>query len=151
MPYIINRYRGDELTIIEDATVNDDTTLLLPGRNTVGYGEVQNENFLHLLENFSNASPPLKALDGQLWYNSSTGALNVYDGNDWYPVGFSKVSDEMPPPAPNGAFWLNSITNQIFVYNSGWKLIGPETVEGFGETKINSQVLIDSAGSRQPV
>lgn len=151
MPYIINRYRGNELTIVEDATVNDDTSLLFPGRNTVGYGEVQNENFLHLLENFSNSSPPLKPLDGQLWYDTSTNALKVYNGEHWQTTGFSQVSEVAPSFAAEGSFWLNSSTNQLFVYRSGWSLIGPETVEGFGETKIKSTTLIDTAGSTQPV
>ena len=32
----------------------------IPGKNYAGYGEIQNENFLHLLENFASGSHPSK-------------------------------------------------------------------------------------------
>ena len=151
MPYIINRYSGEEITVIQDATLNDDTSLLLPGRNYVGYGEIQNENFVFLLENFSNDTPPGKPLSGQLWYDSSNNVLKVYDGAEWYPTGFSHVSETPPATALEGTLWLKPETGQLYVYNSGWKLIGPEALAGFGETKISSQTLIDSVGISRPV
>ena len=51
MPYIINNYNGSELVVLQDGTLDTSTSIGLLGRNYVGYGEVQNENFLFLLEN----------------------------------------------------------------------------------------------------
>ena len=65
MPYIINRYNGQELVVLEDGTLDTTTSLSLVGRNYVGYGEVQNENFVYLLENFSNNKPPQGPVSGQ--------------------------------------------------------------------------------------
>jgi hypothetical protein len=49
MPYIINKYSGSELVVLQDGTLDTSTSIGLLGRNYVGYGEVQNENFLFLL------------------------------------------------------------------------------------------------------
>ena len=49
MPYIINKYNGSELVVLQDGTLDTSTSIGLLGRNYVGYGEVQNENFLFLL------------------------------------------------------------------------------------------------------
>ena len=57
MAYIINKTNGEQLLILEDGTLNTDTSLGLLGKNTIGYGEVQNENFVHLLENFAGVAP----------------------------------------------------------------------------------------------
>ena len=53
MAYTIDRYSGVTLTTVEDGTVDQTTDIKLVGKNYAGYGEIQNENFLHLLENFS--------------------------------------------------------------------------------------------------
>lgn len=41
------------------------------GRNKVGYGQAWNENFLHLVENFSSSNRPRGNIKGQLWYKNS--------------------------------------------------------------------------------
>ena len=57
---------------VEDNTLNSETTLSFPGRGTTAYGQAVNENFLHLLENFANTTAPLRPVEGQLWYDSTT-------------------------------------------------------------------------------
>lgn len=145
MAYIINRYNGEELVVLDDGTLDISTSIGLLGRNYVGYGEVQNENFLYLLENFSNISPPVRPLSGQLWYDTANSSLNVYDGSEWTVVGTASVGESSPPASP-GALWLKSQTNQLFVYNQEWNLIGPESVEGFGVSKIRTRKVIDNTG-----
>ena len=39
---------------VADATVNTETSIKLVGKNYTNYGEVFNENFLRLLENFAS-------------------------------------------------------------------------------------------------
>mgnify|MGYP003307612161 CR=1 FL=1 len=53
MAYQIDRYNNTLLTNVEDGTVDQTTDLKFIGKNYAGYGEIQNENFLFLLENFS--------------------------------------------------------------------------------------------------
>ncbi len=71
MTYSINLSNGNNLIDVPDGAIDSTTTSLsLVGRNVAGYGEYQNENFVHLLESFANATPPDSPLVGQLWYDS---------------------------------------------------------------------------------
>lgn len=150
MAYIINRFSGVQLVVLEDGTLNTTTSLGLVGRNYTGYGEIQNENFLFLLENFANANPPARPLSGQTWFNSQTKNLNVYDGTEWKSVGSAEVSSISPLEA-QGALWLKSDTQQLYVYNDGWQIIGPEAVIGFNTTRTRSRSIRDTSGVSHPI
>jgi len=148
MAYIINKFSGGQLVVLEDGTLDTSTSLGLVGRNYVGYGETQNENFLFLLENFANDEPPSRPITGQTWYDTDVGSLNVYNGTTWTPVG-SAITSDTEPEGFDGGIWYKDTTDQLFVFDSGfWKLIGPEAAEGFGTTKILSTTILDSNGSR---
>ena len=158
MPYILNRYDGTELTILEDGTVNTvASSINLIGRNYYGYGEKQNENFVYLLENFAGSEPPLHPIKGQVWFDSGTAEntvnlLKVYDGTAWNVIGSAVVSETAPETGNVGAFWLKSTANTLHVYNgTDWSFIGPETAEGFGTTKAESTVLVDTVNVSHPV
>jgi hypothetical protein len=78
MAYTIIKSDGTVLTTIPDGTINTTSTSLgLPGRNYAGYGQSQDTNFVHVLENFAAASPPANPLRGQLWYNTGDSTLLV--------------------------------------------------------------------------
>ena len=78
MAYTIVKSDGEILTTIADGTINTtSTSLALPGRNYAGYGQSQDTNFVHMIENFADSTPPDNPLRGQLWYNTGTGTLNV--------------------------------------------------------------------------
>ena len=145
MPYIINKYSGSELVVLQDGTLDTSTSIGLLGRNYVGYGEVQNENFLFLLENFAGTNPPTRAVEGQAWYDSVNNKLNTYDGTNWVPVGAAIALENAPTESAEGALWYKISTKQLYVYSdtSGWILVGPEGVSGFGETKIKTAILRD--------
>lgn len=143
MAYIINRFSGQQLIVLEDGTLNTTTSIGLVGRNYTGYGEIQNENFLFLLENFANQNPPARPLSGQTWFSTATNTLNIYNGDDWNAVGSAVVDDTQPTSAP-GALWLDSKTNQLYTYNDGWNLIGPEAVNNFGVTKLRGRSVTDA-------
>ena len=61
---------------IEDNTTDTSTSLQIPGRFTTDYGALIGQNFLQLLENFSNSSAPARPVEGQLWYDTSIG-INI--------------------------------------------------------------------------
>src|SRR5574343_409572 len=87
MPYQIQRSNGANLVEIADRSIDATTTdLYLVGRGAINYGEPFSENFIRLLENFSNTTPPAKPLSGQLWYDSSTKLLKVFTGSAWKSV-----------------------------------------------------------------
>lgn len=146
MAYLINKSDGTALLTLEDGILDTSTSLGLLGRNYIGYGEVQNENFVYLLENFANANPPARPIRGQAWYDSSTNRLNVYSGEQWVPVGAATISDT-PPPEFLGSLWIKTPNNQLFVFlANGWELIGPEAAPGFEKTRAEATILKDIAG-----
>ena len=49
MAYIINKTNGTQIAVVEDGTIDQTTDLKLVGKNYAGYGEIQNENFFHLI------------------------------------------------------------------------------------------------------
>ena len=115
MPYQINRYNGDILVTVEDGTTSaDKTTLTLVGRNYAGYGEIQNENFVFLLENFANPSEPKSPLSGQIWYKSSEKKLKFYTGDMWKTTGGAEVGPDQPLGLATGDFWYNTTSRQLF-------------------------------------
>lgn len=151
MAYTINKYSGVQLIVLEDGTVDTSTSIGLVGRNYVGYGDIQNENFLHILENFANTNPPARPIEGQLWYNTTNDLLNVYDGSKWVIVGSAVVAETPPPSPPTGALWYKMPHGTLHTYDgSEWKFIGPETAEGFGTTRARSTVLVDTDGNNKP-
>lgn len=88
MAYNVNLSNGDLLTIVEDGTADiSSTSVALVGKNFSGYGEYINENFVHLTENFAGESAPSNQLVGQLWYQSNTNELKIWDGAEWASAG----------------------------------------------------------------
>ena len=152
MSYIINRFNGTELVVLGDGTIDTSTSIGLVGRNYVGYGETQNENFVFLLENFANTAPPSRPITGQIWFNTTDGTAYAYDGAQWNPIGSATVSLTAPTNTNAGALWLKTPINQLFV-NTGteWRLIGPEAAEGFASTKARSATINDVNSVAQPV
>jgi hypothetical protein len=145
MGYIINRYNGTILTTVEDGTVNLTTEVKLVGRNFAGYGETQNENFLHLMENFANPTPPGKPLSGMIWYDSTVNKIKFYDGIRWRPTGSAEVSAVEPIGNVEGDFWWNSNTNQLYTRSGDgeWVLVGPQTT-ALGTTQFISREVLDT-------
>ena len=152
MAYTINKFNGTELIVLEDGTINTSTSLGLVGRNYVGYGETQNENFVFLLENFANTAPPARPLKGQTWFNSTSNLLHVYDGTKWAIVGAAVLSTTAPEGPSVGQLWLRTTDNTLHVWTAaGWAFIGPEAVAGFGTTRARSTSLLDTTGTSRPV
>lgn len=142
--------------IVEDQSLNTDTSLTLVGRNKTGFGESVNTNFLHLLENFANANPPRNPVEGQLWYDTTDGddQLKVYDGTTWVSAGGLKKSSAEPASANSvqGDLWVDTSNQQLYLYSgSGWVLVGPTFSSGIN-TGAKPENIVDSDNvSRQVV
>ena len=151
MSYTIRKFNGTELVVLRDGTIDTSTSMALVGRNYTGYGELQNQNFVYLLENFANEAPPSTPVIGQTWFSTGNNNLHVYDGTKWSIVGTATVSDTAPENPPSGALWFNSDEGKLYCWNGVWIAIGPENVAGFGKTKAESTSLLSDVGSRFPV
>ena len=147
MAYQIDRYNNTLLTVVEDGTVDQTTDLKFIGKNYAGYGEIQNENFLFLLENFAGANQPSRPLSGQIWYDTANSKLKFYDGTKWRTTGGAEISDSQPSGLANGDFWWDTANEQLYVYNgTEFVLVGPQNA-GEGITQIQSLEVLDSTGS----
>jgi len=138
MAYNINKSDGSLLITVADGGINSNvTTIKLIGRNLTNYGEVLNENLVHLMENFSSSTSPLTPLEGQLWYDSTNNYLKVYDGSSWSIVGdFARDLGEytvggLPSAADNPnayALATNASGGRTIVRSNGssWKVVAVE-------------------------
>lgn len=147
MPYSIDRYNGTTIAVVEDGTVDGTLDIKLIGKNYAGYGEVQNENFVHLLENFSSPNAPPRAISGQVWYDSATKKLKFYDGVKFRTTGGAEVSDTRPIGLTTGDFWFDTANDQLYAWNGlDYVLIGPQAAEGSGTTQMRSRSVKDTLG-----
>ena len=131
MPYNVNYTDSQNKTPITvfDNTSSTDTSLVFPGRNVTGYGQIIAENFLHLLENFSKSTAPVNPVEGQLWYESTNGNLNVYDGTNWRSASGIQKGPTEPSvdDSKAGELWVDTTNQQLRIYSgTRWILVGPQ-------------------------
>lgn len=141
------------------------TSLVLVGQFAPIYGEDINENFLHLLENFSYTSPPVNPVNGQIWnanipsYNNrvltAPAPPNTYQGDynlrSWVKnfnnVSFwalprivlidDNIANRSSMTSLPGDLWLDTAPNSVNVLKTGDSRIGvPERVWDFSELKV---------------
>jgi hypothetical protein len=145
MAYTINRFSGVPFITVEDGTIDTTTDLKLVGKNYTGYGEIQNENFIHLLENFTGTAEPGNGITGQIWYDSGSEKIKVYDGAGWKATGGAEVSSTAPAGLAEGDLWWDSSTNQLKILNSNdeYILVGPQRA-GAGTTQMKSVELSEN-------
>jgi len=154
MAYTINRWDGTAIAVIEDGTVNQSLDVKLIGKNYAGYGEIQNENTLHLLENFAGATAPANAIRGQLWYSTAEKKIKLHTGDVqgaskvWKNIGGAEYGATQPSYSNNGDFWFDTARDQLKVKNGDdWLSIGPQSA-GEGVTQmVSKQVRGFAVGS----
>ena len=131
MAYTINKTDGTVVTTITDGTVDNTTSLQLFGKSYSGFGEGLNENLVKLLENAASTSAPTAPLKGELWFDTTTNQLKVYDGTSFKPTGGSKSSSSQPTSPSAGDLWHDTANDQVSVYTgSAWLLVGPVYTSG---------------------
>jgi len=152
MPYNINRYNGTLVSVVEDGTVDNTLDIKLIGKNYAGYGEVQNENFVHLLENFAGTSEPTRKISGQIWYDSGTKKLKFYDGTKFRTTGGAEIGASEPVGLTTGDFWYNTNTNQLYAWSgSEFILVGPQAVANAETTQLRSRSVVDTTSATHAI
>lgn len=148
MSYTINKTDGTKLVVLKDGVVDITTTdLALFGKGYAGFGERLNENLVKMLENFANTTAPAKKIKGQLWYDTLTNQIKVWNGSAFKPVGSSTVGTTRPTSVNAGDMWFDTGNGQLYVYSgTGWQLIGPTTVSGTGVTQVVPDSVRDNVG-----
>jgi len=124
MSYTVNNTRTTVVSTVNNGTTASVGGITLIGKNYTGYGEIIAENFVRILENNANTTPPTAPLEGQLYWDTTNQSLQVYNSStNWHAlnvqVGASSHTNT------KGALWYNTTTNQLNVNSdgtvSGWK------------------------------
>ena len=146
MPYTVNftdRENKTPVTVF-DNTSNADTSINFPGRNVTGYGQIIAENFLHLLENFASGSAPASPVEGQLWYNSLEGILQIWDNTQWKAASNIQKSTTEPSVETSrvGELWVDTTNQQLYVFSgASWILVGPNFSSGLRSGPVVESVI----------
>ena len=149
MAYTINKTSGTVLASVADGTINSSIAdLTLIGKNYSGYGDALNENFVKLLENFSNTTAPSSPLAGQLWWDSTNNLLKVYTGSTFKTVSSSTASASAPASGVVGDLWWDTANSQLKIYNgASWTLVGPAFSSGAGQSGPVIESINDGGGT----
>jgi microcystin-dependent protein len=130
MPYIVNftdRENKTPITVF-DNTSSQDTSLTFPGRNVTGYGQIIAENFLAVLENFASPNQPVNPVEGQLWYDTTNGVLQLFDNTNWKAASNIQKGPTEPSVETSkvGELWVDTTNQQLRIYTgTRWLLVGP--------------------------
>jgi len=153
MSYIINLTNGNVLTTIADGTLNTTAcSMALPGKNYAGYGIYLDDNFVHLLENSSNGNAPTTPLIGQLWWNSTTKVMSVWNGTVWKTISSATSSATAPTSNVQGDLWYDTTNQQLNVYSgSTFILVGPAFTNAQGTTGAIPATITDNSAVQHTV
>ena len=152
MSYKLNKTDGSLLLDLIDGVKNTSATdITLIGRNSTGFGESVNENFIAILENFASTSAPSAPLEGQLWFDTTTDTLRVYDGTDFKAAGGAYVQTSQPAMA-EGDLWYNTTNKQMYSWDGDeLQLLGPLYKGSQGLTGEIPDVITDTQGFERSV
>jgi hypothetical protein len=152
MAYTINLTDGTIFATIADGTINTSSSMILVGKNYAGYGEFLDENFIHLLENGANTTPPGAPLIGQLWWDKTSGTMKVYNGSTFKVISAATASASAPTSNVAGDLWYDSTNAQLKVYSgAAWVLVGPASTSGQGTSGAVVETLTDNLGAQHVV
>mgnify|MGYP001250898574 FL=1 len=155
MAYTVNKTNSSSSPnqyTVQDGVVNTQTELSFIGKGYAGYGESIAENFLHLLENFTNTSAPTKPIQGQLWWDSTNSKLQVYNGTSFQTAGGSApYQSSAPANLAAGDLWIDSGTGQMYYYSgTSSVLVGPPSSTGT-TNGFTYDTILDSGDTSQNI
>lgn len=142
MAYQINKTDGTIVATVADGQIDNlSTDITLIGKNYSGFGEALNENFVKLLENFSNTSAPTNPIRGQVWFDVNELKLKVYNGLQFVPVSSATISNTQPETLAIGDLWFDNVDGQLYFFDgTNPILLGPSysATQGLSGLKVES-------------
>jgi hypothetical protein len=90
---------------------------------------------------------------GDMWFNSSTGILSVWNGTDWVATGGAgggATVSVLPPDPPNfiGELWFDPVANELSIFNgTDWQFAGPLPAGPNGAIQYNDNGAWGGSGN----
>jgi hypothetical protein len=154
MSFYITLTDGTALSTVLDGTVdNTSSSINLIGKNFPTYGQLINQNFVSILENFSNAIAPNMPLVGQIWYDNKNNQLKFYrsgtSSSYWQNIPNVIYSSDTPGTPQQYDLWYDTANQQIKIYDSlQWITIGPNTTgDGLFRVSGNNSFRVEIGGN----
>jgi hypothetical protein len=169
-PYILTFSDPNKIATITVPTAsngpgvnNYDTSLELVGPGYTNYGLPTAKNFLKLLENFAGPNQPSHAIEGQLWYDTSSTrpVLRINNGQvttGRWPSASGIYQQDYDPiirytdNIARGDIWVDTSINQLKIRSStGWLVIGPSYQSATNKSGSEATSIESTTGVRYPV
>lgn len=146
MAYQINKTDGTIVSTVADGQIdNISTDITLIGKNYSGFGEVLNENFIKILENFANVTAPTAPIKGQIWFDSTESKLKVYSGTAFVPVSSATIANSQPTTLGVGDLWFNNTAKQLYFFDgTSTILLGPAYSDAQGTSGLIVSSILDT-------
>ena len=153
MAYSINKTDGTILATVSDGQIDQfSTDITLIGKNYTGFGEVLNENFVKILENFAETSAPLNPIKGQIWFDASELKLKVYNGTAFVPVSSATISTSQPTELGVGDLWFDDLNKQLFFFDgTNTILLGPDYSVSQGLSGLRVASILDTLNQNRVI
>jgi hypothetical protein len=132
MAYYVNKTDGTAILVLDGTKDTTSTSITLIGRLSQSFGEAQNENFVHLLENFALDTAPPYPIKGQLWFDTTTNTIKVYRTDSlWSEVG----------ALPSGNVYING---NIFVGGNTLQVLDTNGNVSITNTENNKNLVMQA-------
>ena len=155
MAYTIYNTDGSVLLTLGEGKIDQKyTSITLIGKNVNSYGEYFNNNLVNMLGNFASTDEPRSPVVGQLWYDTASGRMKVYDLNSIFrPITNTIAGDQQPAELANNDFWWDTHNEQIKFTPNGTDIyvIGPKDSVTYGETGWLAETIYDNSGNPHTV
>lgn len=157
MPYSVNHTDTSKYgsLIVEDKTVNTDTSIKLIGQQYAGYAKIMAENLIHMMENFASKDSPVNPIVGQLWYDTNSNVpspdpiLKVWNGSAWSNTNniIKATTTSAPTSSITGTLLVDMTTKQLKLWSgTNWLIVGPTnpTLDGSERSEVTYEKIWDS-------
>ena len=151
-------------TTVGSGKNNYSTSLDLVGSGYINYGKDIAQNFVKILENFAGPNPPVNAIKGQIWYdtsNPSRSVLRVNNGqvtsNRWPAASgiYQQTNDPTVSYSQSvniGDIWVDTNSNQLKIWSvDGWTTVGPAIDTGGNKSGPETVSIQSNTGADFPV
>jgi len=119
MAYTVSTTSGTSVTVADGVVDTTSYSLSLVGKNVSGYGQYFVQNSIRHLENFANstAPSPTNKLTGQLWYDTSSSQMRVYNGSGWIRLTPGVSASAPADGYQSGTMYFDTTDDKLKIYN----------------------------------